>query len=389
MQFHFLAAADPGLSDALDPDVLARMWGKIESWFYQHYSEILIAFLIGSAIYLALRFLRVRARTFAETRADCHSFPAIVGRTLSKTGAFFLLLVSIRLVTRFAATPEAIERVITFLFTIAAVIQSAIWLREIAIGLLERRASDSAGQGSETLGNALALIRILITIALFTVAAMVILDNLGVNITGLVAGLGIGGIAVGLAAQGIFSDLFAALSIIFDKPFKRGEFIGYDDTIAKVEKIGLKSTRLRSLTGEEVIISNTNLLDKEIVNYTRLERRRTRFAIGVVYQTPPDQARQIPGMLRMIVEDHGAEFVRSGFVGFGSSSIDFEIEFDIHNPDYEFVYNKRHAIGLEILQRFNEKGLEFAYPTQTTFTAAPDGKMVMPYPKDGFTVKPE
>jgi small-conductance mechanosensitive channel len=128
------------------------------------------------------------------------------------------------------------------------------------------------------------------------------------------------------------------------------------------------------------------LLDKEIVNMTRLARRRTRFGIGVIYQTKPDEARRIPGLLKKIVEDNDAVFIRSGFVGFGDSSINFELDFDIMSSEYDVVYEGRHTIGLAILQTFNEQGLEFAYPTQTTFTAAPDGKMILPYPEGGYPV---
>ena len=155
-------------------------------------------------------------------------------------------------------------------------------------------------------------------------------------------------------------------------------------SIGTIEKIGLKSTRLRAVTGEEIIISNTNLLDKEIVNMTRLARRRTRFGIGVISQTKPEEARRIPGLLKAIVEANDAVFVRSGFVGFGDSSINFELDFDILSSDYEVVYEGRHKIGLAVLQKFNEEGFEFAYPTQTTFTSAPDGTMILPYPEGGF-----
>ena len=119
---------------------------------------------------------------------------------------------------------------------------------------------------------------------------------------------------------------------------------------------------------------------------TRLARRRTRFGIGVIYQTKPDDARRIPSLLKKIVEDNDAVFVRCGFVGFGDSSINFELDFDIMSSEYDVVYQGRHIIGLAILQAFNEEGLEFAYPTQTTFTSAPDGEMIMPYPEGGFAV---
>ncbi|MDZ7588082.1 MAG: mechanosensitive ion channel [Parasphingorhabdus sp.] len=168
---------------------------------------------------------------------------------------------------------------------------------------------------------------------------------------------------------------------MFDQPFKRGETITFDNITGTIEKIGLKSTRLRALTGEEIIISNTNLLNKEISNMTRLVRRRTRFKIGVIYQTKPEEARRIPDLLQEIVERHDGTFIRSGFIGFGDSSIDFELDFDIESSDFEVVFQGRHAIGLEILERFNAEGLEFAYPTQTTFTAAPDGEMILPFPQ--------
>ncbi|MFN5632498.1 MAG: mechanosensitive ion channel family protein, partial [Sphingomonadales bacterium] len=192
-------------------------------------------------------------------------------------------------------------------------------------------------------------------------------------------GLGVGGIAIGLAAQGIFQDLFAAISIIFDRPFKRGDTISYDVSTATVERIGMKSTRLRAVTGEEKIISNSKLLDKEITNNTTTAFRRTTYRLSLIYQTPPEKARRIPDMLRAIVEAENEEFVRAGFVGFGPSSIDFELVFDVRSDDFEETFTTRHNVGLTILERFRDEGILFAYPTQTTFTAAPDGSYVLPY----------
>jgi len=232
-----------------------------------------------------------------------------------------------------------------------------------------------------TLGSAIGIIRLLVTVGLFAIALILILSNLGVNVTGLVAGLGIGGIAIGLAAQGIFSDLFAALAIIFDRPFRRGDTIRYDTTTGTVEHIGLKTTRMRSLDGQQVVMSNTNLLNKEINNFALVEHRRFLLVLGVVYQTPMEQLRALPGMIGGIVARHDkTELVRCGMRGFGPSSLDFEVQFDVHGTDYEYAFATRAAICLEILTTFNEAGIQFAYPTQTTFTAAPDGTLVMPYP---------
>ena len=301
---------------------------------------------------------------------------SIAGRAINKTGNLFILAVAARLVIEFTDAPAAAARPIRLLFIISATVQAAVWAREIILGFVENRTQ--AGE-SEALGSAMNLIRLLVSIALFVVASIVILDNVGVNVTGLVAGLGIGGIAIGLAAQGIFADLFAALSILFDRPFRRGDGIAYDQTVATVEAIGLKSTRLRAISGEQRIISNKALLDKEIRNNSRTEYRRHRFPLLLVYQTLPEKAAAVPGLLREIVEAEGAVFVRAGFVAFGQSSLDFELEFDVPGGDYEQFYALRHAIGMAIVRRFAAEGLAFAYPTQTTFTAAPDGSMVLPY----------
>lgn len=368
------------------PDIGAsfqRLIGDGSIWLSNHYMELIIAAVFGTAIFFLLGAIKRLAARYVRTNEDLTGYRAIIGKTIARTSKFFMLMVSAELVVNFASAPSSFDRVVHVLFTISAVLQVAIWLREIILGLIVRRTSQDPDQ-HETLENAMTLIRLLVTFVLFAIAAIMILDNLGVDVTGLIAGLGVGGIAIGLAAQGIFSDLFAALSIIFDKPFRRGETISYDTTVGTIEKIGLKSTRLRAITGEEIIISNTNLLDKEIVNMTRLARRRTRFGIGVIYQTKPEEARRIPGLLKKIVEENDAVFIRSGFVGFGDSSINFELDFDIMSSEYDVVYEGRHRIGLAILQAFNEEGLEFAYPTQTTFTAAPDGEMIMPYPEGGF-----
>jgi small-conductance mechanosensitive channel len=370
------------------PDIgasIQRMTVDGSRWLTNHYVDLIIAAVIGTAIFFLLGAIKRLAARYVRNNQGLTGYRTIIGTAISRTSKFFMLMVSAELVVSFASAPSSFDRIVHVLFTISVVVQVAIWLREIILGLIVRKTSQDPDQ-HETLENAMTLIRLLVTFVLFAIAAIMILDNLGVNVTGLIAGLGVGGIAIGLAAQGIFSDLFAALSIIFDKPFRRGETITYDNTIGTIEKIGLKSTRLRAVTGEEIIISNTNLLDKEIVNMTRLARRRTRFGIGVIYQTNPDEARRIPALLKTIVEDNEAVFIRSGFVGFGDSSINFELDFDIMSSDYDVVYEGRHKIGLAILQKFNEEGLEFAYPTQTTFTSAPDGKMIMPYPEGGFPV---
>lgn len=350
----------------------------VTAWVRGNIAELAVAAAAAVLVYLLLSWLKRRAAKIAREREDHAAMASIIARTIARTGKFFRVMAAIELVNGYANAPAPLARTIDVLFTIAVVLQVAVWLREIILGLIERRASDSGGE-HETLQSAMVLIRLLVSFAVFAIAAIVILDNLGVNVTGLIAGLGVGGIAIGLAAQGIFSDLFAAISIIFDRPFKRGDTITYDTTTARVERIGMKSTRLRALTGEEKIISNSKLLEKEITNNTLSVYRRVVFLISLVYRTPTETAARVPEILREIVEKEGAEFIRGGFHSFAPSSLDFQLVFDVQSEDVDEMFTARHAIGLGIAKRFAEEGIEFAYPTQTTYTAAPDGTLVMPY----------
>ncbi|WP_374613249.1 mechanosensitive ion channel family protein [Sphingorhabdus sp.] len=350
----------------------------VTAWVRGNIAELAVAAAAAVLVYLLLSWLKRRAAKIAREREDHAAMASIIARTIARTGKFFRVMAAIELVNGYANAPAPLARTIDVLFTIAVVLQVAVWLREIILGLIERRASDSGGE-HETLQSAMVLIRLLVSFAVFAIAAIVILDNLGVNVTGLIAGLGVGGIAIGLAAQGIFSDLFAAISIIFDRPFKRGDTITYDTTTARVERIGMKSTRLRALTGEEKIISNSKLLEKEITNNTLSVYRRVVFLISLVYRTPTETAARVPDILREIVEREGAEFIRGGFHSFAPSSLDFQLVFDVQSEDVDEMFTARHAIGLGIAKRFAEEGIEFAYPTQTTYTAAPDGTLVMPY----------
>ncbi|MDT9598093.1 mechanosensitive ion channel family protein [Sphingosinicella rhizophila] len=357
----------------------ATLVNEAAHWIGGNIVEIMLA--AGAGIIIALLLLGIRSlgcRIMKRMGGDPR-WPVIFVRVLSKTNIFFIVMCSAELVAGYAATPPAILKTINFLFVISAAFQAAIWARELVLGFIEHRVGPETEHS--TLGSAIGIIRLLVTIALFAIAIILILDNLGVNVTGLVAGLGIGGIAIGLAAQGIFSDLFAALSIIFDKPFRRGDGVKFDQITGSVENIGLKTTRIRSLSGEQVIVSNAKLLEQQIHNFTHLEHRRFVLTLGIVYQTPPEVCARIPDMIKAMVEAHeDTTFVRCGMINFGDSSLDFEVQFDVHTTDYEKAFMTRSAICLDILKRFNEDKIDFAYPTQTSFTAAPDGNLVLPYP---------
>lgn len=379
-------AIPPVKIEAIGPRIQSY-WETTVSWVQGNALELGVAVVAAILVFLLLSWLKRIAAKIARESEHRAELKSIIARTLARTSKFFRIMVAVELVNRYANAPDMLARTIDVLFTIAVVFQVAIWLREIVLGLIERRAGEGQHE-HDTLQSAMVLIRLLVSFAVFAIAAIVILDNLGVNVTGLIAGLGVGGIAIGLAAQGIFSDLFAAISIIFDKPFRRGDTVTYDTTTARVEKIGMKSTRLRALTGEEKIISNSKLLEKEITNNTLTVYRRVNFVLNLVYHTPPALAKRVPDILHEIVEEHEGEFIRSGFTTFAPSSIDFQLVFDVPSEDIEVMFKVRHNIGIAILERFAVEGIELAYPTQTTYTAAPDGTLIMPFATHAPAQKP-
>jgi small-conductance mechanosensitive channel len=356
-----------------------RLALEASEWIGGNLVGIVIAVAIATALALAMLAIRsLGCKLISRWGGDPH-WPVIFARVLARTKVYFIVLASAELVAEHANTPPSLLGLINALFVIAFAIQAAIWGRELVLGYIEHRVG--ANEEHSTLGSAVGIIRLLVTITLFAIAIVLILDNLGVNVTGLVAGLGIGGIAIGLAAQGIFSDLFAALSILFDKPFRRGEGIRFGEVNGTVENIGLKTTRIRSLSGEQIVVANAKLLEQQIHNFAHLEHRRIVLALGLVCQTPPEVCTRLPEILKEIVKAQPrASLVRAGMTGFGASSLDFELQFDVHSTDYEEVYRTRSAVCIAILDRFNRDGIQLAYPTQTSFTAAPDGTFVMPYP---------
>ena len=358
----------------------AERWNEVVEWASTNSSDILLAVVIGLVIASFLYLLRRVGHRLIRDRDSSISWRTIFGRVLAKTSVFFIVAVAAKLVASQTEAPYLLHRTIGIVFTVAAAFQAAVWARELILGFIQHRVGED--EGNRALGSAIGIIRLLVTVALFAIAIILILDNLGVNVTGLVAGLGIGGIAIGLAAQGIFSDLFAALSIIFDKPFRKGDVISFGSppTTGIVEHIGLKSTRVRSLGGEEVVMANTKLLEQQLQNWTLLRQRRAVMNFGLVYQTPADLLASIPLELKEIVEAQPlASFDRCHAFQFGASSIDFELVFHVDSNDMNDFMAVRQAVMLGMIRRFAEIKAEFAYPTQTTFTAAPDGTFVMPY----------
>ncbi len=366
----------------MDGNSLLDRWRRFADWATANSTDLLIGLGIGIVIIAALIGLRGLGRRICGGK-NAHGWRKVIEGILARTNLFFIIMVAAKVVSGQVPLPGGVARIINVLFVAATAFQVAIWTRALIVGWIEHRVG--AGEEHRTLGTAIGLIRVLVTVAAFLIAIIVILDNLGVNVTGLVAGLGIGGIAIGLAAQGIFSDLFAALAIIFDRPFRKGDTInvggGTTGQTGTVENIGLKTTRIRALDGELVAYGNAELLKMRIHNYAMQDHRRVVMRFGVTYETPPDLLHSIPGELRTIIDAcDRARFDRSHLMGFGASSLDFETVYIIDSADYLTFAEARHEIMLATLKRFSTLGIAFAYPTQTTYTAAPDGTLIMPWP---------
>lgn len=370
---------------AVSKDAVHAFWDQSWAWLLGHYLQIAVAGAIATLIVLSMLGMRALAQKLCRDHPAANHWPQTIGRVVTHTRLWFMVLFAAKLVDGYADPPVMVAQTINVLFTIAAAMQGALWAREFILGVVEHRAGDD---GHGTLGSAMGIIRLLVTIILYAIALVLILDNLGVNVTGLIAGLGIGGIAIGLAAKGIFDDLFSALSIIFDKPFRRGDAIRWDNTSGTVEAIGLKTTRVRAVSGEEVVISNTRLLDKELHNMARLARRRIVLTLGVAYYTPPATCLKIPEIVRGIVEGQDkCELVRCGLTTFSASSLDFELQFDVRSELYDEVFDARHKVCVGILNAFDQAGIDFAFPTQVGVPADHSGKPVAPADAEPITVR--
>lgn len=228
--------------------------------------------------------------------------------------------------------------------------------------------------GDKALERSLHGVLVIVRVLVWGAAAIFFLDNLGFKISAVIAGLGIGGVAVALAAQAVLKDLFSYFSIIFDRPFKVGDFIVVDDFMGTIEQIGVKTTRVRSLGGEMLIFSNSNLTDSRLRNYQLMERRRVLFRIGVVYQTPLGSLREIPGIIETIIRSvKETTFDRAHFLSYGDFSLLFEVVYYVNSADYNRYMDIQQEVNFRIKEEFERRKIEFAYPTQTLYVASGPG----------------
>lgn len=311
---------------------------------------------------IALRVLVRRLSRLAERTSN--SVDDAIAEILRKTGTVFMAAISLYAATRILELGPLTLRALDIAVTILLLMQVGLWgnagIRFWVKQWLERR------NGNAAEGASVSVLGFLARLALWTVILLVGLDNIGVNVTGLVAGLGISGIAVALAVQSILGDLFASLSIVLDKPFEVGDFIIVDQHLGAVEHIGLKSTRIRSLSGEQIVFSNTDLLKSRVRNFKRMIERRVQFSIGVTYDTASSAVEAVSEMIKQAITDQPqARFDRAHFKEFGDSAFIFECVYYVLSPDYNQYMDIQQAINLSILRRFRQEKIEFAFPTRT------------------------
>jgi small-conductance mechanosensitive channel len=315
----------------------------VHAWFVHNQIGLVIGAVVAAAIIAALLLMRWLGERACGQDPEGRTWRGVIGRALSHTKLIFIIVAATEGFASYADLPHRIARLIHILFVIAFALQGAIWGRELILGMIGHRVARENGAG--TLGNAMAIIRVLVSVVLFAIAGILILQNLDVNVTALVAGLGIGGIAIGLAAQGIFADLFAALSILFDKPFKKGDTIRYDNSTGTVERIGLKTTRLRSITGEQLIMANTKLLEREIHNMAQAKSRRVTLYLAVGGQVSESSVDAVAQAAEEAVASlKGCKLVRCALSGAGSSALTFDLVYDDSTRDNDLLASNRSAI---------------------------------------------
>ena len=325
--------------------------------------------LIGTGLSLGLLLVKRLSEEWLDHVAPGTSTQAddVILEFIRNTHGFFLTSLGFLIAMLIAGFAARAGEIGVRIFILLALLQAALWGNGLItwwIGRFRERKLETDAAAVTTIQAAGFIGRLV----LFAVILLMTLDNLGIDVTTLIAGFGIAGIAVGLALQNVFGDLLASLSIVFDRPFVVGDFIIVDQYMGTVENIGLETTRIRSLGGEQIIFSNSDLIKSRIRNYKRMYERRILFSVGVTYQTPHEKLKEIPGLLREIVEaEEMARFDRAHFKGYGDFALQFEIVYYVLAPDYNIYMDTQQAINLGIHRAFEEREIEFAYPTQTLY----------------------
>ena len=334
--------------------------------------SLLLALAASVATYgviqVVLGLLTRRSNTWAAQSSN--STAQALADVVAGTSRFLVLMVALLVGASLLDLPGRWESRLSQLWFVAVALQMGLWGMR-AIGLGVRRYVDRHSSAGMTQVSASAtLLSWGLRTLLWSVVMLAILSNVGVNITAFVASLGVGGIAVALAMQNILGDLFASLAIAVDKPFEVGDFIAVGDITGTVQVIGLKTTRIRSLQGEQVVMSNTDLLKHTISNYRMMETRRIVFGFGVTFDATPEQAEAVPQVVRKIIEGlPQLKFDRAHFKAYGASALEYEVVYIVQDPAYGVYMDMQQAINLAMMREFKTLGVEFAFPTRTVHIA--------------------
>lgn len=367
-----------------------------ENWLDAvYYGNTLLAWVIAlgaaAAVFLAGSFARrlivgYATRHESGQRRAVARFLHQLARRLSMT---VVLALAIMVAIQVLVLPAGVERGLRLVIIVALAWQFLRWGHAVVDFGLEQFTARHASD--ETTGAAIAtslgVVRALMLVALHALVALVAAQNMGVDVTALVAGMGIGGIAVALAVQNVLGDLFGSLSIVLDKPFVVGDFIVAGDQKGTVEKIGLKTTRVRSLSGEQLVFANTDLLSSRIQNFKRMNERRVSFTVGVPFDTPPHLLEGVAGMLTEAVKSQrGTRFERAYFQLVTDWACQFETIYYVLTTDLPRALDIEHEINLAVARRFHEAGVRFAVPVQRSVTpqeAAPHAVSMAAAPTAG------
>jgi small-conductance mechanosensitive channel len=332
----------------------------------QYLYAVAVAIGIGLGVHLVRILIMRRMRQLAA--ATDTSIDDLVCALIAHTRMLVVLVLAISAGASMLVLPSVLTRFLPVLAKAVLLIQIGIWGVTAVRVIIERQRSKKASMGEPDTFAAFGVIGVLGRGAVWAVVFLLLLDNFGVDVTALVTGLGIGGVAVALAVQKILSDLFASVSIVLDKPFQVGDLIVLDTFVGTVEEIGLKTTRVKSLSGERIVFSNSDLVNARLRNFKQLQERRVVFTFGVVYETPVEQIEAIPGLVRAIVEAQAkTRFDRAHFTAYGDSALLFEVVYYVTDPDYTLYLDIQQAINLGIMRALQARQIGFAYPTQMVY----------------------
>ena len=324
---------------------------------------IVLSFTLARTIIgFVLRNLRTRAE-----RPGAH-VSHIAIQVLSSTSNTLLLLAAILIGVGILDLPERWLTRVSSLWFVVAALQVGLWANR-AVALAVHHYFVKHSQADVYQGSALATLSLWgAKVLLWAVVGLAMLSNLGVNITAFVASLGVGGIAIALAVQNILGDVFASLSIAVDKPFEVGDFIVVGSLAGTVEHVGLKTTRIRSLGGEQIVMANAEMIGSTIQNYKKLQERRIVFKFGLTYACQPNQVKQVTSTLKEIIQrQEQTRFDRAHLLAFGANSLDFEVVYIVLDPSYNLYMDIQQAINIEMMEAFAQIGVRFALASRSLY----------------------